>query len=44
MLRWGVNVKNMRLIILYDMFLNPSFKMTTCFADIIRTTAYTSKE
>ena len=25
--------KNMRLVILFDMFLNPSFKMTTGFAN-----------
>ena len=31
--------KNMRLVILFDMFLNPSFKMTTSFANIARTTA-----
>ena len=35
--------KNMRLVILFDMFLNPSFKMTTSFANIARTTASTSK-
>ena len=34
--------RNMRLVILFDMFLNPSFKMT-CFANIARTTAGTSK-
>ena len=32
-------LKNMRLVILFDMFLNPSFKMTTSFANIARTTA-----
>ena len=32
-------LKNMRLVILYDMFLNPNFKMTTSFANIARTTA-----
>ena len=31
--------KNMRLVILFDMFLNPSFKMTTSFTSIARTTA-----
>ena len=36
--------KNMRLVILFDMFLNPSFKMTTSFANIARTTASTSKD
>ena len=35
--------KNMRLVILFDMFLNPSFKMKTSFANIARTTASTSK-
>ena len=29
----------MRLVILFDMFLNPKFKMTTSFANIARTTA-----
>ena len=33
----------MRLGILFDIFLNPSFKMTTGFANIARTTASTSK-
>ena len=35
--------KNMRLVILFDMLLNPSFKMTTRFANIARTTESTSK-
>ena len=35
--------KNMRLVILFDMILNPSFKMTTSFANIATTTASTSK-
>ena len=35
--------KNMRLVILFDMLLNPSFKMTGSFANIARTTASTSK-
>ena len=35
--------KNMRLVILFDMLLNPSFKMTSSFANIARTTASTSK-
>ena len=35
--------KNMRLVILFDMLLNPSFKMTTRFANIARTTASTGK-
>ena len=33
----------MRLVILFDMLLNPSFKMTTSFATIARTTASTSQ-
>ena len=33
----------MRLVILFDMLLNPSFKMTTSFANIARTTASTCK-
>ena len=33
----------MRLVILFDMLLNPSFKMTTGFANVARTTASTSK-
>ena len=32
-------LKNMKLVILFDMFLNPSFKMTTSFANVARTTA-----
>ena len=32
-------LKNMRLVILFDMFPNPSFKMTTSFANIATTTA-----
>ena len=36
-------IENMRLAILFDMLLNPSFKMTTSFANIARTTASTSK-
>ena len=35
--------ENMRLAILFDMLLNPSFKMTTSFANIARTAASTSK-
>ena len=35
--------KNMILFILFEMLLNPSFKMTTSFAHIARTTAGTSK-
>ena len=33
----------MRLAILFDMFLNPSFKATTSFGNIARTTANTQK-
>ena len=33
----------MRLVMLFDMLLNPSFKMTTGFANVARTTASTSK-
>ena len=33
--------KNMRIVILFDMFLNPSFDKS--FANIARTTARTSK-
>ena len=35
--------KNMRLVILFDILLNPSFKMTTGFVVVARTTASTSK-
>ena len=35
--------KNMRVVTLFDMFLNPSFKMITSFANIARTTASTNK-
>ena len=35
--------KNMRLVILFDIFLNPSFKITTSFASVARTTASTGK-
>ena len=35
--------KNMRLVILFEIFLNPSFKMMTNFANIVRTTPSTSK-
>ena len=35
--------KNMELVIIFDMFLNSSFKMTTGFANIARTAASTSK-
>ena len=36
-------IKNMRLVILFDLLLNSSFKMTTSFSNITRTTASTSK-
>ena len=32
-------LKDMRLVILFDMFPNPSFKMTTSFANIAMTAA-----
>ena len=35
--------KHMRLVILFDILLNPSFKMKTSFANIARTTASKSK-
>ena len=35
--------KNMRLAILFNMFINPNFKMTTSFANVGRTAASTSK-
>ena len=35
--------KNMRLVILFEIFLSPSFKMMTNFANIVRTTPSTSK-
>ena len=34
--------KNMRLVILFDLFLNPSFKMNAGFANISRTKARSS--
>ena len=34
---------NMTLVILFDILLNPSVKMTTSFANIATTTAGTSK-
>ena len=36
-------LKNMRLVILFDMLINPSFKMTTGFANVARTTVSTGK-
>ena len=35
--------KNMTLAILFHMFLNPSFKMTTSLANVARMTASTIK-
>ena len=35
--------KNIRLVILFDMLFNPSFKMIRRFANIARTTVSTSK-
>ena len=35
--------KNMKLVILFDMFLNPSFTMTRSFANVARTTDSTSE-
>ena len=35
--------QNVRLVILFDMFLNPSFRMTTKFANVARTAASTGK-
>ena len=35
--------KNMRLVILFDMFLNPSFKMTASFVNTAKAAASTSK-
>ena len=35
--------KNMRQHIVFDIFFNPSFKMTTSFANIARTTPSTGK-
>ena len=34
--------KDIRLVILFEMLLNPSFKMKTGFANVARTTASTS--
>ena len=36
-------LKNMQLVILFDMLLNPSFKVTTGFANTARTIASTSE-
>ena len=35
--------RNMRPVILFDVFLNLSFKMTTSFANVARTTANTKQ-
>ena len=35
--------KNMRLAIHFNMFHDPSFKMTKSFANVVRTAASTSK-
>ena len=36
-------LKNLGLVILFDIIINPSFKMTTSFGNIARTAASTSK-
>ena len=36
--------KKMSFVILFDVFLNPSFKMAASFANVARTTASASKE
>ena len=36
-------LKYMRFVILFDTLFNSSFKMTTCFANIGKSTAITSK-
>ena len=38
MLSWSVNVKKYRVVILFYIFLNPSFKMTTSFANVAGST------
>ena len=43
MLRWNVDVQKYEIVILFDMFLNLSFKMTTSFANIARN-LYTRKD
>ena len=35
--------KNIKLVLLFDMFLNPGFKMTTSFANVAGTAASTCK-
>ena len=44
MLRWSVDVKNTILVIVFDMLVNPNFKMKTSFTNIFRTTGSTSKQ
>ena len=39
MLQWSVDVKNMRIVIVFDMLINPSFKVKTGFANIAWTTS-----
>lgn len=36
-------LKKMRFAILFDMFVNPGFKVMTCFANVPRATASSSK-
>ena len=36
-------LENMRLVIIFDMLLDPILKMTTSFANVARTTPRTSK-
>ena len=44
MVRWSEDLLSfIRLVILFDMLLNPSFKMTRSLANIARTTATISK-
>ena len=40
---WSVDVSKYGTCYPFDMYLNPSFKMTTSFGNIARTTASTSK-
>ena len=43
MLRWSVDVSKYDTCYPFDMLFNPSFKMTTSLANIVRTTASASK-
>ena len=43
MLCWSVDVQKYDTYYPFDMFLNPSFKMRTSFANVDRNTASTSK-